>query len=247
MVVTGGTSGIGQAIAIACAAIGADVAFCGLTNEGAAETRAAIEATGRRAYFEEFDVSDLERLQAFATNAKDFLGGVDGLVNNAGSNFFRGVLGASQIDIERCFAVDFYPAWALSKALYTALCELEGVVVNITSVHAKHTEPGAFPYNAAKAALVALTQSQAIEWGPDGIRAVAVAPGLINTPLAVRWFDSLPDPVAARSLHAARHPLGRLGQAEDVASLVVYLLSHANRFLTGTVVTVDGGVGAKLS
>ncbi|MCV5785578.1 SDR family oxidoreductase, partial [Escherichia coli] len=77
------------------------------------------------------------------------------------------------------FAVDFYPAWALSKALHPALSKREGVVVNISSVHAQHTEPGAFSYNAAKAALVALTQSQALEWGRDGIRAVAVAPGLI--------------------------------------------------------------------
>lgn len=246
IVITGGTSGIGQAVAVACAEAGADVAFCGLTEEGADETRARVEAAGRRSYFEAFDVADLDRLTAFARNAEAFLGGVDGLVNNAGSNFFRGVLGAEKADIERCFAVDFYPAWALSKALHPALSKREGVVVNIASIHAQHTEPGAFPYNAAKAALVALTQSQALEWGPDGIRAVAVAPGLIETRLAHLFFGQFPDPEAERARHAARHPLGRNGQPADVASLVVYLLSPANRFLTGTTVAVDGGVGAKL-
>ncbi|MER3553707.1 MAG: short-chain dehydrogenase [Meiothermus sp.] len=241
IVVTGGTSGIGQAVAAGCAEAGADVAFCGLTEEGANETRARVEKAGGRSYFEAFDVADLDRLTAFARRAEEFLGGVDGLVNNAGSNFFRGVLGAQKADLDRCFAVDFYPAWVLSKALHPALSEREGVVVNIASVHAQHTEPGAFPYNAAKAALVALTQSQALEWGRDGIRAVAVAPGLIETRLAHLFFGQSPDPEAERARHMARHPIRRNGQPQDVASLIVYLLSPANRFLTGTTVTVDGG------
>lgn len=246
ILVTGGTSGIGQAIAIHAAHMGADVAFCGLTDEGASETTRAIEMSGRRTFFRAFDLSDLVQARQFTRAAIDFLGGLDGVVNNAGTNFFRGVLGATQEDIERCLAVDFYPAWAICQEAYPALKAGGGVVVNIASIHAERTNPGAFPYNAAKAALVALTKSLALEWGRDNIRAIAIAPALIMTPLAEAYFATFEDSQAERARLEHHHPLGHAGRPEDVASLVGYLLSGVNLFLSGTTILVDGGISALL-
>ena len=246
VVVTGGTSGIGRATVLAAAAAGADVAFCGHSADGADDLLRQLTELGRRACFQAFDIADAAALLAFAQDAEHALGGIDGLVNNAGTNFFRGVLNATRADIARCFDVDFYPAWALSNALFPALQASGGIVVNVASVHAQRTQSGAFPYNAAKAALVALTQAQALDWGPLGVRAVAVAPGLIDTPLAERWFQSQADPALARAQAAERQPLRRLGRPEDVAQLIVSLLGPAGGFLTGTTLTVDGGVGAQL-
>ena len=245
VIVTGGTSGIGQATAIHAAWAGADVAFCGLTEEGAVETIAQIEGAGRRAYFQALDLSDLAAARQFTRAAIAFLGGLDGLVNNAGTNFLFGVNGATFADIERCFAVDFYPVWAVSQEAYPALKEAGGgVVVNIASIHAERTNPGVFPYNAAKAAVVALTKSMALEWGVDNIRAIAIAPALILTPLADAYFNAFDDPAAERTRLEQHYPLKRGGQPEDIASLITYLLSDANHFMNGNTILVDGGISA---
>ncbi|WP_425145115.1 SDR family NAD(P)-dependent oxidoreductase [Deinococcus sp.] len=246
VVVTGGTSGIGRAVVLAAGEAGADVAFCGHSAEGADDLIRHLSERGRQVLFQTFDIADEPALRDFALQAQQALGGIDALINNAGTNFFRGVLEATRADIARCFEVDFYPAWALSNALFPALKVSGGIVVNVASVHARRTQPGSFPYNAAKAALVALTQAQALDWGPHGVRAVAIAPGLIDTPLAERWFETQSDPAQARAEAAERQPLRRLGRSEDVAHLIVSLLSRAGGFLTGTTLTIDGGVGARL-
>jgi NAD(P)-dependent dehydrogenase (short-subunit alcohol dehydrogenase family) len=235
ILVTGGTSGIGQAIAISVAQAGANVAFCGLTDEGAEKTLRAIQQAGQKAFFRALDVSNLQETRQFVQDAISSLGGLDGLVNNAGANLFHGVLGATQEDIQRCFAVDFYPAWAICQEAHAALKAAGGgVVVNIASIHAERTNPGAFPYNAAKAALVALTKSLALEWGKDNIRAVAIAPALIVTPLADAYYNTFADSMTERKRLENHYPLGHVGRPEDIASLVVYLLSGVNSFLSGT-------------
>ena len=245
VVVTGGTSGIGQAIAMAAARAGANVAFCGLTSAGADVTRTAIEQCDRRAYFEALDLTDLAAARRFARNAIDALGGLDALVNNAGADFYRGVRVTTHEDIERALGLNFYPAWAISQEVYPALKEAGGgVVVNIASVHAERTIPGAFPYNVSKAALVALTKSLAIEWGRDNIRAVAVAPAHIFVPLTEAYLSSVSDPSAVLASWESRYPVGRVGRPEEVAALVVSLLGEAGRFVSGTTIFVDGGISA---
>jgi NAD(P)-dependent dehydrogenase (short-subunit alcohol dehydrogenase family) len=243
VIVTGGTSGIGHAIAVACAEAGADVAFCGLTADGAEETRAGIERAGRRAFFQALDLSDLAAARRFAQAAIAFLGGLDGLVNNAGTNFLYGVAGATFEDIQRCFALNFYAAWALSQEAYPALKAAGGgMIVNMASIHAERTNPGFFPYNASKAAIVSLTKAIALEWAADNIRAIAIAPALTLTPLADAYFRDFGDPAAEQRRLEAHYPLKRSGRSEDVASLALYALSDANRFLSGNTILVDGGI-----
>lgn len=246
VIVTGGTSGIGAEIVRQLVAAGTHVAFCGLTDEGAAPLQQQAVEAGVSSHFEAFDLSDLSRTRAFAQNAIQHLGGLDGLVNNAGTNFFRGITQSTQGDLEHCFALNFYPAWALAQEAYASLKAARGIVITISSIHARKTQAGSFPYNASKAALIALNQSLALEWGKDGIRAVAIAPALILTPLADTYFDTLADPDAERERLGKDHPVGHAGRPEDVASLVVYLLGGANTFISGTTITVDGGISARL-
>ncbi len=241
ILVTGATSGIGAAIARRAAAEGARLALCGLGPLDQ-ETRAAAEG----AYFESFDLSDLEVTRAFAQRAIAQLGGLDGLVNTAGANFFRGVAGASYEDLARCFAVNFYPAWALCQECHATLRESRGVILNLASIHAERTAKGAFPYNASKAAVVALTKSLALEWGAEGIRALALAPALILSPLAEEFLKEFPDPAAARARLESHYPRGRAGQPEEVASLAAALLGDASAFLNGNTILVDGGISAQI-
>jgi NAD(P)-dependent dehydrogenase (short-subunit alcohol dehydrogenase family) len=248
VLVTGATSGIGRAVALAAARAGADLAICGLEAAAGREVEEAVRASGRRAFFRAFDLTDLVATRSFVRQAIEALGGLDGVVNNAGANFFHGVLASSEADIARCFSLDFYPAWAICQEAYPALKSTgRGIVINIASIHAERTEPGAFPYNAAKAALIALTRSLALEWGPDGIRAVAIAPALIITPLAEQYFSQFADPGSERARLAAQHPLGRAGTADEVAALAAFLLRDECRFITGTTVFVDGGISAQLA
>ena len=247
IIVTGGTTGIGHATAILAAQAGADVAFCGLTDEGAAETTRAIEAAGRRAFFRALDLSDLDAARAFARDAIRHLGGLDGLVNNAGTNFFHGLLGASFESIQQCLLLNFYAAWAISQEAYGALKSAGGgVIVNLASIHAQRTSAGVFPYNVSKAMISAMTQSMALEWGADQIQAVAIAPALILTPLAEDYFAQFEDPGAVRAAMERSYPGKRAGQPEDIGSLIVFLLSRQSRFISGTTILVDGAISAQI-
>jgi NAD(P)-dependent dehydrogenase (short-subunit alcohol dehydrogenase family) len=248
VLVTGATSGIGRAVASAAAHAGADLAICGLEEATGREVEEAIREMGRRAFFRAFDLADLEATRSFVRQTIETLGGLDGIVNNAGANFFHGVLGSSEADVARCFSLDFYPAWAICQEAYPALKSSgRGIVINIASIHAERTAPGAFPYNAAKAALIALTRSLALEWGADGIRAVAIAPALIMTPLAERYFAQFANPESERVRLAEQHPLRRAGTAEEVAALAAFLLGSESGFITGTTIFIDGGISAQLA
>lgn len=247
IIVTGGTLGIGHATAVLAAQAGADVSFCGLTDEGAAGTTAAIEEAGGRAFFRALDLSDESAARQFTRDSIDFLGGLDGLVNNAGTNFFQSVLGATRASIEACFKLNFYAAWAISQEAYPALKAAGGgMIVSLASIHAQRTQPGVFPYNVSKAMLAAMTQSIALEWGRDGIQAVAIAPALIRTPLADEYLDKFEDRDAELARMEQSYPLRTSGAPEDVGSLIVFLLSRQNRFISGTTILIDGGISAQM-
>jgi NAD(P)-dependent dehydrogenase (short-subunit alcohol dehydrogenase family) len=247
IIVTGGTTGIGHTTAVLAAQAGADVAFCGLTEEGATETIQAIEAAGRRAFFRALDLSNTEEARQFARDAITFLGGLDGLVNNAGTNFFQSLLGATYESIQQCFLLNFYSAWAISQEAHPALKAAGGgMIVNLASIHAQRTGAGVFPYNVSKAMMSSMTQSMAVEWGVDNIQAVAIAPALILTPLANAYFDQFDDPAAVRLSMEKSYPLQRAGRPEDIGSVIVFLLSRQSLFVSGTTILVDGAISAQI-
>ena len=247
--VTGASSGIGAAAALALAQAGADVAGCGIEpadSEGARSFLAGAAEHGRQAFYQTVDVADAAAARAFVGWAGERLGGLDFVISNAGRNLFAGVEHSDEALWEANMNLNLAAHWRVSQAAKPWLDQAEQpVVVIMASNQAYRTLPGAFPYNVAKAALTGLVQSLALEWGPH-IRAVGVAPGFIDTPMNAALFATAPDPAARRAEIEALHPVGRLGRASEVGALVAFLCSPLAGFISGSMVLIDGGRSAVL-
>ena len=237
--VTGGSKGIGKAIALALAEDGADVAIAARGEEDLATAAKEVEALGRRALPVPTDVTDPEQVGTLVRRTIDELGGLDVLVNNAGAAPFLSTVESIRPEgFEKYFRVNFHSAFYATQAAASHLLEQgSGSVVNVASVAAFIASPGLTYYAGAKAALIAFTKTVAQEWAPHGIRVNAVAPGWIETDLNAY---SRQDPGFVESTRA-QIPMGRWGTAEEVAAVVRFLVSDAASFMTGSVVVVDGG------
>ena len=246
-IVTGVSSGIGAGIANALAQAGSDVAGCGLEaadSEGAKRFVASVESHGRRAIYQSLDIADADASRNFVHWAATELGGLDIVISNAGRNFFKGVEKATDADWESNINLNLAAHWRVAQAAKPYLDKADApVVIIITSNHSLYTLPNSFPYNVSKAGLVALVQSMAIEWGPH-LRAVGVAPGFIDTPLADAWFNEFPDPAAKRAQIVGLHPVGRLGTPPDVGALCAFLCSPLAGNISGNTILIDGGRNA---
>jgi NAD(P)-dependent dehydrogenase (short-subunit alcohol dehydrogenase family) len=242
VLVTGAGSGIGAAIAHEVALAGARVVVNDLVAERAQETCTHIVAAGGTADAVAGDVSTLEGARAVVDGAVAIMGTLTGLCNNVGIVKGGPLESLSASDWKRVFEVDLDTAFFCSQVALPALRKGGGAIVNTSSLVAFHPAPFAGAYNAAKAALASLTQQMALEWGPDGIRVNAVAPGLIS---GTRFSASSTDPVA-QAKRQPIVPLRRTGTADDVAPVVVFLLGEAARYVSGQVIWVDGGLGVAL-
>ncbi|MCF7667361.1 MAG: SDR family oxidoreductase [Akkermansiaceae bacterium] len=245
--ISGVTSGIGAGIASALAKAGCHVAGCGRRpahDLGATSFISSVVAEGRKAVYLQGDVAQRDSHQALIEQAATQLGGIDILISNAGRNIFKGAAMANDSDWEECMELDLAAHWRLAKAAKLHLQNASpGVIVIIGSNHAWNSIPGCFPYNVAKAGLLGLVQSLAIEWGPT-IRTVGVAPGFIDTAGNQTWFDSFADPVAERAKTEASHPVGRIGTVDEIGALCAFLASNHAGFISGTTLCVDGGRSA---
>lgn len=244
--VSGVSSGIGAAIAVQLARAGCDVAGCGFRpaeSEGARNFIHSVENEGRRALYLQGDISDPEVPQRMITQTIETFGELDILISNAGRNVFAGATDCSEEDWGKCMNLDLASHWRLARAARPHLFKKCGRILIIGSNHAWNTIPGCFPYNVAKAGLLALVQSLAIEWGPE-IRCVGVAPGFIDTAGNQTWFDSFPDPQAERRHTETLHPVHRLGSPEEIGALCTFLVSAHAGFISGTTLCVDGGRSA---
>jgi len=245
--VTGVSSGIGAGIAEALAKAGSDVAGCGLEavdSEGAQRFISTVERFGRRAFYHALDIAGAQAVRAFVDGAAAQLGGLDIVVSNAGRNVFKGVEKTAESDWYANIELNLAAHWRVAQSAKQYLDQAEHpVVVIITSNHALHTLPNCFPYNVAKAGLVAMVQSMAIEWGPH-LRAVGIAPGFIETPLADAWFNEFTDPGAKRVQIERLHPVGRFGMPGDVGALCAFLCSPLAGFISGNTILIDGGRSA---
>jgi NAD(P)-dependent dehydrogenase (short-subunit alcohol dehydrogenase family) len=233
--VTGGARGIGRAIGRRLAAFGAELLLVDLDEEAVLETAEQLAAeTGATVRSLPADVASERGWAAIAAAAPR----LDALVNNAGLVRIAPLAEQSREDWRRVCAVNLDAALEVSRALLGALRERGGAVVNVASVAALHGLPGSGAYGPSKAALVSLTEQLAGEWGRYGIRVNAVAPGLIRTEFA--GSDSYRDAEVAEA-RARSVPLGRLGEPEDVAGAVHYLLSDLASYVSGETLVVDGG------
>jgi len=234
-IVTGGASGIGAATCRRFADEGARVAVLDVDGASARDLAVAI---GAEATFVPADVADAEAMAAAVTAAAEAMGGLTCLVNNAGTGNVMPLVDYPDAEWDRLLDVNLRGTFHGLRAALPLLREADGLgnVVNVASVSGLRPTRGEAPYSAAKAAVVSLTRSAALEYGPE-VRVNAVAPGFIATPLTAFAVD---DPAYAGPI-AAGTPLGRIGTADEVADVIVFLASSLARYVTGETVVVDGG------
>lgn len=237
VLVTGGARNIGWAIARRFAAEGAAVAVNGPDEAEAERAAARLRAAGTRAVACVADVSDRDAVAGMTARAVAELGGLDVLVNNAALPMLgrAPLLELDPDDWERSFAVNARGVFLCAVAAARVM-DHGAAIVSISSIGATHAHRGTIAYDATKGAVEALTRAMALELAPRGIRVNAVAPGAI----ANDRFNAL-EP-AAQQLRAAPVPLGRVGDGDDVAAAVAFLASSDAAYITGQVLTVDGGL-----
>jgi dehydrogenase/reductase SDR family member 4 len=239
-IVTGGSRGIGRAIALGLADAGADVAIAARRPEPLAEAVAAIEATGRRALAVPTNVREPAALRALVDATRSGLGRVDILVNTAGTNpVFGAIADLDERAWDAVMNTNVRAAWQLSVLARAAMLAHGdgGAIVNVASNTGLRPTEGLGAYSVSKAALIMLTKVCAKEWGRDGIRVNAVVPGVIRTEFSRALWDD--ERNLARTVSAAA--LGRIGEPREVAGAVVYLASGAASFVTGEAIVLDGG------
>lgn len=241
-IVTGGSSGIGRAVALELARCGTHIAFCFLDSgsqsrldaQGVARSLRELEV---RVLFRSCDVRESSDVKRFVAEVQEELGGVQILINNAGIGRDRALWRMEDHEWEAVLRTNLDGAFYFTRAVAPLMRAQEyGKIVNVTSVHGVRSEFGLSNYAASKAGLMGLTRSTAVELGPRNINVNAVAPGYIRT---TRLTDGVPPEILDRAREQS--VLGRLGDPLDVAGVVLFLCSESARHITGAIIPVDGG------
>ena len=238
--ITGGATGIGYGIAHYYAELGAKVMIASRNKDNLAKAVKNIGKAKGEARYIQLDVRDYEAVEAAIAETVECFGGVDILVNNAAGNFVCPTTELSSNAWKTVIDIDLNGTFHCSKAAFQALTESRfgGRIINITMTRTVRGWPGCTHAAAAKAGILSLTRTLAVEWGPRGIRVNAIAPGLIgNTEGAERLVEQQGKMAQA----IATIPLGRLGEIQDIANMAVFLASPAADHINGAEFTVDGG------
>ena len=236
-VVTGAGRGIGRAIALKFANEGADVVVVSRTQENSEKVAAEIRALGRKAWAHAVDVADAAAVNAAADKILADCGKVDVLVNNAGVTRDGLLMRMPDADWDSVLNTNLKGAFLVTKAFSRAMLKARtGRIINISSVIGLIGNAGQANYAASKAGLIGFTQSCAREFAPRGVTVNAIAPGFIATDMTAELTEAL------RTEILKKIPLGTLGQGEDIAAAALYLAAASGRYVTGQVLTVDGGM-----
>jgi glucose 1-dehydrogenase len=248
VLVTGGSSGIGQAIAVRFAQFGANVAINYLRRPGeAADTEERVHACtaqvaqmGVRDVLVQGDVSKEDDVVAMVDAAADGLGGLDVLVNNAGIQISRPSSELSGADFDKVIAVNLRGAFLCAREAVKRFLadEKPGSIINVSSVHQVIPKPDYLGYSASKGGMQNLTRTLALEYAGDGIRVNGIGPGATVTPINRAWID---DPVKREQVES-HIPMARAGTADEMGAVACFLASDYAAYITGQTIFVDGGL-----
>ncbi|MDO4545576.1 MAG: 3-oxoacyl-[acyl-carrier-protein] reductase [Bacillota bacterium] len=237
-VITGGVRGIGKAIAKAFCQNGADVILCYRSNDEEAEkTAAELKKLGTEVTIFKGDVADPATAKEIAKQVKEYSGKVDILVNNAGITNDKLMMRMSPEDFTKVIDANLNGTFYMMKEISALMVkQRSGVIINMASVSGLKGNPAQINYSASKAGIVGMTLSAAKELGRRGIRVNAIAPGFIETDMTAILTEDQKE-AAAKNI-----TLGRLGQPEDIANTALFLASDMGAYITGQVISVDGGI-----
>jgi NAD(P)-dependent dehydrogenase (short-subunit alcohol dehydrogenase family) len=239
ILVTGASSGIGRACALALGREGARLVAAGRRKERLAEVARDIRSAGGACEPVTGDVRDAAVCSAWVKAAAEDRG-LDGLVNAAGVIGSGGLLDTRPEEWDRVMDSNLRSVFLMTQAAAPELARRKGAVVNISSVAGPRPYAGLLPYCVSKAGVDQLTRCAALDLAPQGVRVNAVNPGVVVTELHT-VTHAIPDYPAFLERSKSTHPLGRVGQAEEIASLVLFLLSDESAWMTGATVAIDGG------
>lgn len=244
--VTGAAQGIG--LAIAKEFLRQDASLFLIDRDAAllAEQAERLKQLGGKVGYRPVDITDATAVTAAVKQAANEIGTINALVNNAGVNVFSHPLETTDQEWDRCFDINLKGAWNCCKAVLPDMIAMQGgVILNIASTHAFTIIPHTFPYPLAKHALLGMTKSLGLEYAAQNVRVNALAPGYVATQKVIDYWDSFPDPVAAKAETMKLHPGGRIATPEEIALAAVFMISDECPFMNATCLTIDGGLSVQ--
>ncbi|MCL4853557.1 MAG: SDR family oxidoreductase [Bryobacteraceae bacterium] len=239
--VTGAAMGIGAAVAECFLEAGARVVLFDIDAHALSLRESALQDRGELLAIAGDVASEADVESAVARTLETF-GSLDLLVNNAGIDLAGKAPDFSSSDWDRLMDVNLKGAYLFSRYSIPHLAARAGAIVNISSVHAIVSYESCPAYDAAKAGMLALTRTLALDHGPQGVRVNAICPGYVDTPMTQKWLDSVPDRAATLEQVRALHPLRRMATPRDIAEAALFLASSRASFITGATLVVDGGL-----
>lgn len=243
VLVTGGALGIGRAVCELVAERGGSVSIVDIDESAGRELCVSIENAGGQAMFSRIDVANFEQMKAVAESTNAKFGSIDSLVVSAGIQRYGTAISTDDSQWNEVLNVNLKGAWNAARVSIPFMRAVDGgTIVNVSSVQALASQQNVLAYTVSKHGLIGLTRSIAMDFAKENIRANAVCPGTVDTPM-LKWAASLdPDPQSVYDACNAMHPLGRIARPREIAEVVAFLAHESSSFVTGAVWTVDGGL-----
>lgn len=242
-IITGGGQGIGRVVTQYLLTHGYRVAIWESDTDALAELREAFKASAAQILFVSCDVSSEMNVRKAAEQTVSHFGQIDALINNAAIMIEKSIDKLTLDEWNRVIGTNLTGAFLCAKHTASYLAQQKGSIINMGSTRAFQSEPDTFPYSASKGGILALTHSLAVSLGPD-IRVNAISPGWIDVSALKKKSKAKPEEL--RPEDHAQHPAGRVGQADDIARMILFLIAPENNFITGQNFIVDGGMTRKM-